>query len=137
MVLICIIFSVAGTAGAILTCPLEVVKTRLQSSNSGFVQKNPEPAANGIASSGAATAGKAQPTARLVVPDVARVGGTGTVPLATQLRQQQMQQQLPQVSSQQQQGRMMLRHCATSATAVSPKAPPPLPPTMGVWQCLK
>ena len=25
-----------GTAGAILTCPLEVVKTRLQSSNSGF-----------------------------------------------------------------------------------------------------
>lgn len=27
---------VGGTAGAILTCPLEVVKTRLQSSNSGF-----------------------------------------------------------------------------------------------------
>jgi len=37
---------VGGTAGAIFTCPLEVVKTRLQSSNSGFdpsltaVQKN-------------------------------------------------------------------------------------------------
>ena len=31
------IFSrVGGTAGAIVTCPLEVVKTRLQSSNSGF-----------------------------------------------------------------------------------------------------
>ena len=29
-------FSVGGTAGAIVTCPLEVVKTRLQSSNSGF-----------------------------------------------------------------------------------------------------
>jgi solute carrier family 25 protein 33/36 len=27
---------VGGTAGAIITCPLEVVKTRLQSSNSGF-----------------------------------------------------------------------------------------------------
>lgn len=27
---------VAGTSGAIVTCPLEVVKTRLQSSNSGF-----------------------------------------------------------------------------------------------------
>lgn len=27
----------AGTAGAILTCPLEVVKTRQQSSKSGFV----------------------------------------------------------------------------------------------------
>ena len=31
-----IYFSVGGTAGAIVTCPLEVVKTRLQSSNSGF-----------------------------------------------------------------------------------------------------
>ena len=29
-------FSVGGTTGAIFTCPLEVVKTRLQSSNSGF-----------------------------------------------------------------------------------------------------
>lgn len=29
-------FRVAGTAGAIVTCPLEVVKTRLQSSSSGF-----------------------------------------------------------------------------------------------------
>lgn len=28
--------SVAGTVGAIVTCPLEVVKTRLQSSCSGF-----------------------------------------------------------------------------------------------------
>jgi len=28
--------AVGGTAGAIVTCPLEVVKTRLQSSNSGF-----------------------------------------------------------------------------------------------------
>lgn len=28
--------SVAGTVGAIVTCPLEVVKTRLQSSRSGF-----------------------------------------------------------------------------------------------------
>jgi len=30
---------VGGTAGAIVTCPLEVVKTRLQSSNSGFDTK--------------------------------------------------------------------------------------------------
>lgn len=29
--------SVAGTTGAIVTCPLEVVKTRQQSSRSGFV----------------------------------------------------------------------------------------------------
>lgn len=32
----CFVFSVAGTVGAIVTCPLEVVKTRLQSS-SAFV----------------------------------------------------------------------------------------------------
>lgn len=30
---------VGGTTGAIVTCPLEVVKTRLQSSNSGFDTK--------------------------------------------------------------------------------------------------
>lgn len=30
-------FRVAGTTGAIITCPLEVVKTRQQSSKSGFV----------------------------------------------------------------------------------------------------
>lgn len=30
-------FSVAGTTGAIITCPLEVVKTRQQSSKSGFI----------------------------------------------------------------------------------------------------
>jgi len=32
--------STAGTTGAVLTCPLEVVKTRLQSSVSSFVQVN-------------------------------------------------------------------------------------------------
>ena len=29
-------YRTGGTMGAIITCPLEVVKTRLQSSNSGF-----------------------------------------------------------------------------------------------------
>lgn len=29
-------YRLAGTAGAVVTCPLEVVKTRLQSSHSGF-----------------------------------------------------------------------------------------------------
>ena len=32
--------STAGTTGAVLTCPLEVVKTRLQSSVTSFVQVN-------------------------------------------------------------------------------------------------
>ena len=32
----CCNFRAGGTAGALFTCPLEVVKTRLQSSNSGF-----------------------------------------------------------------------------------------------------
>ena len=33
-------FRTAGTTGAVLTCPLEVVKTRLQSSVTSFVQVN-------------------------------------------------------------------------------------------------
>jgi len=33
---------VAGTVGAIVTCPLEVVKTRLQSSNTGFYSEIPQ-----------------------------------------------------------------------------------------------
>lgn len=36
-------FRVAGTVGAIVTCPLEVVKTRLQSSQSGFAARTPPP----------------------------------------------------------------------------------------------
>lgn len=39
--------SVAGTVGAIVTCPLEVVKTRLQSSSSGFHVEVPKIAAEG------------------------------------------------------------------------------------------
>lgn len=35
-ILIFFLCRVAGTVGAIVTCPLEVVKTRQQSSNSGF-----------------------------------------------------------------------------------------------------
>lgn len=43
MWIICVIFcvhSVAGTAGAIVTCPLEVVKTRLQSSSNKLLLEN-------------------------------------------------------------------------------------------------
>lgn len=36
-----IFYRLAGTAGAVVTCPLEVVKTRLQSSQSGFDVKVP------------------------------------------------------------------------------------------------
>jgi solute carrier family 25 protein 33/36 len=39
---------VGGTTGAILTCPLEVVKTRLQSSNSGFDNKIPKIESNSV-----------------------------------------------------------------------------------------
>lgn len=37
-------YSVAGTAGAVVTCPLEVVKTRLQSSNAFLPHPNNRPA---------------------------------------------------------------------------------------------
>lgn len=38
------IFSVAGTSGAVVTCPLEVVKTRLQSSNAFLPHPTNRPA---------------------------------------------------------------------------------------------
>jgi len=52
---------VGGTAGAIMTCPLEVVKTRLQSSNSGFDTKLKPPSASSAeeARKAAETGGKA------------------------------------------------------------------------------
>ncbi|CAF4929301.1 unnamed protein product [Pieris macdunnoughi] len=37
---------VAGTAGAVVTCPLEVVKTRLQSSKGVVVPPPPPPSSN-------------------------------------------------------------------------------------------
>lgn len=43
ILLICqreIFFSFAGTCGAVLTCPLEVIKTRYQSSQNAFSQEN-------------------------------------------------------------------------------------------------
>lgn len=53
---------VGGTAGAIFTCPLEVVKTRLQASNSGFETKLKPPHAGGleeVKKAGESPAGKA------------------------------------------------------------------------------
>lgn len=43
--------SVAGTAGAVVTCPLEVVKTRLQSSNAFLPHPTDRPARHNIQSS--------------------------------------------------------------------------------------
>lgn len=43
-------FRTAGTVGAIVTCPLEVVKTRLQSSTSGFYLLPPSPPASASSS---------------------------------------------------------------------------------------
>lgn len=38
----------AGTLGAVLTCPLEVIKTRYQSSQSVFFQENSKPLINNL-----------------------------------------------------------------------------------------
>lgn len=48
----CFVFRFAGTAGAILTCPLEVLKTRLQSSSSTFYPMPMSDAANKLNSNG-------------------------------------------------------------------------------------
>lgn len=50
----------AGTVGAIVTCPLEVVKTRLQSSSSPFYPSPVLDAANKLNSNGAQFRGTIQ-----------------------------------------------------------------------------
>jgi len=111
-----------GTTGAIFTCPLEVVKTRLQSSNSGFgssakvasssvTTPNPSaltaPTSNGIKSA-------------LHTPDIAVQRGhmQVTVPVANAHNRASL-----------------AAHCVRmSSTATSPGLPPP---NMGVFQCLR
>jgi len=64
--------SVGGTTGAIITCPLEVVKTRLQSSNSGFHGTPPDgnkPLVSSQNGTGVSMSkSKPHSTQRLVVP---------------------------------------------------------------------
>ena len=48
----------AGTSGAIVTCPLEVVKTRLQSSNSGFDKQNTGTSSSSSSKGASTTANK-------------------------------------------------------------------------------
>jgi len=52
---------VAGTAGAVVTCPLEVVKTRLQSSNPVFGNQG----SHGLPLSSTSSAGIAKPTGKV------------------------------------------------------------------------
>ena len=65
-------FRVAGTTGAVITCPLEVVKTRLQSSNSGFGN------VSSASSSSLSSSGKAQPPTSSLKPPP-RSAATGWV----------------------------------------------------------
>ena len=79
-----------GTAGAIITCPLEVVKTRLQATDSGFGSNPPPPSKSETLSSKKAAVGSTTNTSTsgsirnsIFHPEVARGHMQITVPVAS------------------------------------------------------
>lgn len=115
-----------GTAGAIFTCPLEVVKTRLQASDSGFGSNPPPPSKSETLSSKKAAVGSTTNTSTsgsirnsIFHPEVARGHMQITVPVASMHSK-------ASISS---------TPVRWSSTAAMP--PPPGGGSMGVAQCLK
>ena len=118
-----------GTAGAIITCPLEVVKTRLQATDSGFGSNPPPPPSKSeTLSSKKAAVGSTTNTSTsgsirnsIFHPEVARGHMQITVPVAS-LHSKASISSTPTVR--------------WSSTATLPQ-PPPGGGSMGVAQCLK
>lgn len=132
--------SVGGTMGAIVTCPLEVVKTRLQSSNSGF--STPGSSSSG-GDSGGGRSVKMTPSMpkatsgvrnAIFAPDLSLVDRRGplqiTVPVANVHSRASMSasNSCSLLSRQTQIARM------SSGAVAQPRRPPP---PIGVIQCLK
>jgi len=117
-----------GTAGAIITCPLEVVKTRLQATDSGFGSNPPPPSKSETLSSKKAAVGSTTNTSTsgsirnsIFHPEVARGHMQITVPVAS-MHSKASISSTPTVR--------------WSSTATLPQ-PPPGGGSMGVAQCLK
>ena len=116
-----------GTAGAIITCPLEVVKTRLQATDSGFGSNPPPPSKSETLSSKKAAVGSTTNTSTsgsirnsIFHPEVARGHMQITVPVASMHSK-------ASISS---------TPVRWSSTAAMPP-PPGAGGSMGVAQCLK
>jgi len=103
---------VAGTTGAVITCPLEVVKTRLQSSNSGF--------GNVSSTSSSSSSGKAQPPSSGPLP---RSSAAATAPAPNVL-----------FDRNQQTLRLAMR---CSSTSSGPSAAATSPGFLEWWDCIK
>ena len=105
--------------GAIFTCPLEVVKTRLQSSNSGF-GSSPNLSPEGKeAASKVATSSKGSIRNAVYTPEIAVRGPMQiTVPVANVHSRASMS---------------MTSSVRFSSTTVMP----PTPPSMNIVQCLR
>lgn len=104
---------VAGTTGAVITCPLEVVKTRLQSSNSGFGN------VSSASSSSPSSSGKAQqPPSSLKPPP--RSAATAPAPNVLFDRNQQTL-------------RLAMRCSSTSSAATATTSPG----VLEWWDCIK
>jgi hypothetical protein len=140
---------VGGTAGAIITCPLEVVKTRLQGSNSGFGTQLKPP-----------TAGSAEnPRRPAAEPQAKTSQWTGKVYRRALGSQYTVNVQLLRANSAQHfgsvtpilystasqpcrplQSKLSMHHDRTSAkvhTGHSVIAQPRVHTNMGVWACLR
>jgi len=117
-----------GTMGAIITCPLEVVKTRLQSSNSGFTPTPRTSISESSVSSKKPSSASGTTTRMVLTPDLATLDRRGpmqiTVPVANIHSRASMSSTL-----------ISQRHCVSSRNcATMPRQPAP---NMGVFQCLK
>lgn len=139
-----------GTMGAIVTCPLEVVKTRLQSSNSGFASSPPSSSSSTKSGGvGAAPSSPARTPLRRVVdvlrPEIAvehRGGAFQTTMPVLHHHTTTSQQHNPHCQSQAWPRLSQVHHMTTTTSMASVQAsnvPPKVssPPVTGVFQCLR
>ena len=115
--------------GAIMTCPLEVVKTRLQSSNSGFIPPSPPSSSSGTSVSSSKPSTSISGAAirqAILAPDLAVVDRRGplqiTVPVANTHSRASMSSSI-------------ISKCCSTSTVPSPQ--PPRPQNIGVFTCLR
>ena len=134
--------------GAIVTCPLEVVKTRLQSSNSGFGGPRTSAQAPGPPSSTSSSSAARTSLRQIVVlsPEVAAEQRlTGPLQTTVQVAAMHKRASSTQNTANKSSSTQNLKHSRpyqtqfarlTSSSSV-PLGRPQQPSTMGVLQCLK
>jgi len=135
---------IGGTTGAILTCPLEVVKTRLQSSNSGFGGLPPAGRPSNPADSKLSKAPKSSSFSvrRVVIPpEIATerpfqptmpLGGNQNVVYSSKMNSRWMAKKYNPFESSM---RVATRFYMTSKKGLSPN--PQAQPNLNIFQCIR